>query len=89
MFINLPSRVERMPSIGFSDDADYDALFTVLTALKNFCFTWVLTDGHRIDGCYVDDKGDGTFLVAVYEDSDPTGEVVRIDADGLLEVVYL
>lgn len=85
----MQPRTERMPSVTFSDDADYDGMFTVFDRLKDFAFTWILTNGEHVEGGFTGEKGDGTFLVAVYEEGTPTGEVRRIDADFLVTAVYL
>ena len=80
-------RTDRMPTIEFSNEADYGDLFTVL-ADANFVYHFVLADGTVHTGRFLEAICDD-ITVAIYQDGTETEQVVRFNADALVKAVYL
>lgn len=83
----MTDRTDRMPSITFSDDADYDGLFTLLSRLP-CVFDFVLADGTVHTGTFRDNDGDD-LVVTLYEDGRPSGRIAQFHTDQLVTAVYL
>lgn len=75
-----------MPTIAFSADADYDALFCVLRLLE-WSLDVHLADGTSFFGTYFGEEGD-TVTFRLYDEDlgDLSDETKTVDADDIVRI---